>query len=105
MTSGTGNTLGQQGTQGGMNQQGVGPSARGSMGQTGTGASDPVFDLISVLYHSLDGAAACERYMQDAQGDQELRQFFQQCAQQDRQLAEKGKQLLARRLSSSTTGH
>lgn len=105
MTSGTGGTLGQQGTQGNLNQQGMAPSTRGATGQTGTGASDPVYDLISVLYHGLDGAAACERYMQDAQGDQELRQFFQQCAQQQRQAAEKGKQLLARRLSSSTTGH
>jgi len=88
----------QQGTQGTFNQ----PGMQGGM-QSGTGASDPTYDLISVLYHCLDGAASGQKYIQDAQGDQELAQFFQQVVQEHRQLAEKGKQLLARRLSGTST--
>jgi hypothetical protein len=75
------------------------------MGQGRTGTPDPTFDLISVLYHSLESASTCQQYVQDAQGDQELVQFFQQCIQQNKQTADKAKQLLAKRLSSTTGGH
>ncbi|MDB5409936.1 MAG: hypothetical protein JWL84_4848 [Rhodospirillales bacterium] len=39
-----------------------------------TGTSDPTYNLISVAYHSLQGAENYEKYAQDAQqeGDQEL---------------------------------
>lgn len=102
MTSSTGGTFGQQGAQGGINQQ---QSMGQSMGRARTGASDPTYDLVSILYHCLESAYTCEQYVQDAQGDQELAQFFQQCVQSNRQGAEKAKQLLARRLSASTSGH
>ncbi|HEY0524789.1 MAG TPA: hypothetical protein VGD08_15450 [Stellaceae bacterium] len=67
-------------------------------GQTGT--SDPVYNLISVAYHTLQAAETHEQYAQDAQqqGDQELANFFRQAQQQCRQSAEQAKQLLASRL-------
>ena len=47
---------------------------RGS-GQGGT--SDPTYDLISVMYHALQGCETYERYAQDAEqgGQQDLAQY------------------------------
>ena len=47
-----------------------------SMAHTGT--PDPVYDLIRVAYHALQGAETYEQYAQDAQrqGDQELADYF-----------------------------
>ena len=100
MTSSTGGGLGQQTTQGSQSQ-----SVQPGMGQSRTGTPDPTFDLISVVYHSLEGATTCQQYVQDAQGDQELTQFFQQCIQGNKQTADKAKQLLGKRLNSSMAGH
>jgi hypothetical protein len=100
MTSSTGGDLGQQAMQGSQSQ-----SVQPGMGQSRTGTPDPTFDLISVVYHCLEGATTCQQYVQDARGDQELTQFFQQCAQQNMQSAEKAKQLLGRQLTSMTGGH
>ena len=43
-----------------------------------TGTRDEHFDLVSVLYHALRGADACERYASDAEaaGDERLAAFF-----------------------------
>ncbi len=100
MTSSTGGNLGQQTTQGSQSQ-----SVRPGMGQSRTGTPDPTFDLISVVYHCLEGATTCQQYVQDAQGDQELTQFFQQCVQQSKQAADRAQQLLAKRLTPSMAGH
>jgi hypothetical protein len=69
--------------------------------RTATSTLDPHYDLISVLYHSLEGAQVCVRYTEDANriGDQELAQFFTQAQQNQVACAEKAKQLLGRRLS------
>lgn len=101
MSSRTSGNLGTQGAAGGMSQT---PGVQPGVSRTGT--PDSTFDLVSVLYHCLESASACQQYAQDAQGDQELTQFFQQCIQYDKQTADKAKQLIARRLSSVTTsGH
>ena len=56
------------------------------------------FNLVSVLYHALDGAKASSTYLQDAQqsGDQQLVQFFQEAQQEYVRRADQAKQLLAR---------
>lgn len=103
-----GQPMGQQGSLGGQSQgmqPGMSQGLGQSVGRQRTGTSDPTYDLISVLYHCLESASTCEQYIQDAQGDQELAQFFQQCLQQNKQAADKAKQLLARRLSSTGSGH
>jgi hypothetical protein len=66
-----------------------------------TGLRDESYDLVSVLYHSLEGAATYAMYVQDAEedGDSELSQFFQEIQEHSR--AERAKRLLASRLSES----
>jgi hypothetical protein len=61
-------------------------------GQTGT--PDTTYNLTAILYHALQGVENCRTYEQDAQGQQELAQFFRQAGEQQRQLAEQAKQLL-----------
>jgi rubrerythrin len=68
------------------------------MGQTGT--PDPIYDLISVAYHALQGAETYEQYARDAQqqGDQEAADYFRRTQQQCNQSADEAQQLLASRL-------
>ncbi len=67
-------------------------------GQAQTGTRDETYDVIAVLYHALQGAENCQVYSQDASRDEELRSFFEQAANQQRQLADQAKQLLQRSL-------
>jgi hypothetical protein len=71
-------------------------------GQTGT--PDTTYNLTAILYHALQGVENCKTYEQDAQGQQELAQFFQQAGQQQQQLAEQAKQLLHDCLMRETQG-
>lgn len=66
-----------------------------------TGTSDVVYDLVSVLYHSLQGAATYARYHEDAEkaGDQDMASFFRDATEGNKQRAERAKLLLARRLA------
>lgn len=79
-------------------------------GSSQTGTRDETYDVIAVLYHALQGAENCQTYCQDASGDQELRRFFEDALNQQRQLADRAKQLLQGRLgqgggaSGSTSG-
>ena len=41
-----------------------------------TGTRDDTYDVISVVYHALQGAENCEIYADDAE-DEQLRSFFQ----------------------------
>ncbi len=70
------------------------------MTQGNTSVSNPHYNLVSVLYHALEGAQTYGQYIQDAQGDQELVQFFQQAQQQDNQRAQQALQLLTSRAKS-----
>jgi rubrerythrin len=65
---------------------------------SGTGTQDATYNLISVLYHALQGAETYAQYASDAGGDQDLASFFQEVQQQEQQRAERAKQLLAQRL-------
>jgi hypothetical protein len=73
-----------------------------SMGQTQTGTPNQVFDLVSVLYHTLESSSTTQMYIQDAQqvGDNDLLNFFQQIQQEDRRRADMAKQLLSRKMQS-----
>ena len=66
-----------------------------------TGTRDETYDVISIVYHAPQGAENCDIYAEDSEQD-ELRQFFQQAGDQQRQLAEQGKQLLARCLQNES---
>ena len=66
-----------------------------------TGTRDETYDVISIVYHALQGAENCDIYAEDAE-QEELRQFFQQAGDQQRQLAQQGKQLLAQCLQNES---
>lgn len=65
-----------------------------------TGMKDEHYDIVSALYHALQGAEVCKQYIQDAQkeGDDEVVRFFHEVQDHNRLLAEKAKQLLAKRV-------
>jgi len=64
---------------------------------------DENYDLISVLYHSLQGAETCERYIHDAENaeDEELAEFFAETRDEQIRRAAKGRELLIERLGES----
>ena len=66
-----------------------------------TGTRDTTYNLISMIYHSLQGAETYLLYMQDAEkaGESEIAQFFSEAIDENRDRAEKAKSYLAKRLS------
>jgi hypothetical protein len=69
-------------------------------GERVTGTPDEQYDLVSVLYHALQGGETSEQYIKDARGagDEELATFFEQVQAEDRNRAQNAKHLLAARL-------
>jgi len=67
-----------------------------------TGTPDITYDLVSVLYHALQGAELCEEYASNAEeaGAQEVAQFFREVQAEERRRADRAKQLLAGRLQT-----
>jgi len=66
--------------------------------QNATGTPDATYNLISILYHALQGAETYEQYIRDAQqsGNNDLAQFFREVQQEDARRAQRGRELLAR---------
>lgn len=62
-----------------------------------TSTQNDVYNVVSVLYHSLREAQTCECYKQDAQskGQQEIAQFFMDEQQAANKHAEQAKNLLS----------
>ena len=75
-----------------------------NQGQQQTGTRNETYNVISVLYHALQGAENCQTYLKDAQ-DGQVRDFLQQALQQQRQLADQGKQVLEECLKKDTGGN
>ncbi|RKH48074.1 hypothetical protein [Corallococcus sicarius] len=75
-------------------------------GQEVTGTRDEHHDLISTLYHLLKGASVSETYLRDAEaaGDQELAQLFRDWQDEQRNLAERAKNLLGARMVNAQAG-
>ena len=63
-----------------------------------TGTNNTTYNLVSVLYHALQGADLYEKYASDAGIDRDLATFFREIQQQEKQRADRAKQLLATRL-------
>jgi rubrerythrin len=72
-----------------------------STGDRVTGVRDEHYNLVSILYHALQGAETYDTYIRNAEGadDQELAQFFRQVQEEERQRAARAKELLGRRLT------
>ncbi|WP_437735318.1 hypothetical protein [Sorangium sp. So ce1335] len=85
-------------------EQKQGQGTQGQQGLEGRSESSVVpdkdYNLVSVLYHALQGAETYAQYVQDAQrqGDQELATFFNEVRQEELRLAERAKHLLGQRL-------
>ena len=60
-----------------------------------------MYDLISVLYHALQGAETTDKYIKDAEqaGDEELVKYFREVKDQYLKLADRGKTLLGKQVS------
>ena len=69
-------------------------------GQQSTGTSDPTYNIISVLYHALEGASTIDQYINDARqaGDEDLANYFEQVKQGYTRTSDQGKRLLAERI-------
>jgi hypothetical protein len=63
-----------------------------------TGTTDPTYNVISVVYHALQGAETIQKYLDDEGTDDELRKFFEQVQQGYRRASDGGKQLLVSRI-------
>jgi hypothetical protein len=61
---------------------------------------DKDYDLVSTLYHALQGVETSGRYLQDAEaaGDNEVGEFLKEARGQYRQIADQAKTLLGRRI-------
>lgn len=70
------------------------------MTQAITGTRDITYDLLSMLYHTLNGAETLAKFIQDAEkaSDQELAEFFRRTLEAQRDLADEAKDLLKARL-------
>lgn len=64
------------------------------MGNAHSPADDIFYDLISIQYHALKGTQVYDQYIRDAGEHQDVRQFIEQCRQQDAQRAEQVHRLL-----------
>jgi hypothetical protein len=58
-------------------------------------ADNIVYDLVSVQYHALKSAALQDQFLQDADGHDDVRQFFEEVARQDADRALRCHELLA----------
>jgi hypothetical protein len=74
-------------------------------GERATGVRDSHYDLISVLYHALQGGETSQQYIDDARqdGDDELAAFFEQVETEDRNRAKRATQLLASRMHAAAS--
>lgn len=68
-----------------------------------TGERDVSYDLISVIYHALQGAESCARFAKDAlaRKDERLAQFFEEVQGSHVEVAQEAKQLLIEQIDLS----
>lgn len=64
-----------------------------------TSVPNETFNLISIIYHALEGAQTYDKYIQDAGQDEQLVSFLQKVKQQDDDRAREALQLLDRYIS------
>ncbi len=70
-------------------------------GERITGVRDKHYNLMSVLYHALQGVETYQQYINDAHraGDRDLAHFFRDVQEEERQRAQ---ELLKQRMASGT---
>lgn len=67
------------------------------MANMNTGTDDVTYNLVSVLYHTLQEAETVEKYIRDAQamGKEDVTRFFRELQEENRRRGEKAKGLLS----------
>jgi hypothetical protein len=67
-----------------------------------TRTSNPAYDLVSVIYHALQGAETYDTYIADAEerGDRELADFFRDVQARNCEIGEQAKRLLRDRFDA-----
>jgi hypothetical protein len=91
----------------GQAQKSMQPRGRDRMHSQGdTGVKDANYNLISILYHALQGAETYAEYIADAEaaGDQELAAFFTEVRDEERDKADRAMMLLAGRIGGEQSG-
>ena len=75
---------------------------RSDNSQGDTGTRDITYDLVSVIYHALQGAETTALYIADAEqeGNQELVQFFTEAKEEYQRRGDRAKELLTAHLGS-----
>jgi hypothetical protein len=70
------------------------------MAKSETEVKDEHYDLISVLYHALQGDETLSQYIEDAENadDQELAEHFREFQERYREISQQCKELLKARL-------
>lgn len=65
-------------------------------GEQVTGMRDEHYNLVSALYHALQGADTCDQYALDAEaeGKQDLANFFRSAQKAQMEIADQAKSLL-----------
>ncbi len=66
--------------------------------QQATGTPDPTYNVISVVYHALQGAETIQKYLDDEGTEDELRSYFEQVQKGYQRASDQGKQLLVSRI-------
>jgi len=66
------------------------------MAEQHTPTDDVVYDLVSVQYHALNGAQLYEKFSTDAEGHDDVKAFFQRCAQEDARRANECHRLIGK---------
>jgi hypothetical protein len=69
-----------------------------STGQGSSPMDNLTYDLVTALQNKLQAVTAYDKFLQDAQGDEQCKKVFQQLQQDDRRHAEMLKQELTRHL-------
>ena len=64
------------------------------MGSDHTPADDIVYDLVSIQYHALQAGYTYGKYLQDAEGHEDVQEFIRQCQQEDSNRAVRCHELL-----------
>lgn len=74
-----------------------------STGNTGT--KDRTFDLVSILYHSLQGAETISKYLENSEQNDggDLDKFFRETKEQNSRCADRAKELLIQHLGQTKT--
>lgn len=92
----------QTGTSGSTSARTSPSGTQGMIGQT----PDTTYNLISVMYHTLQGCQTYEQYAQDAEqaGQQDVAQYFRDTGRELERCAQRGQQLLAQCLQKGQMG-